>query len=226
MHLIETRNAQQDTFDLALEASSAMGSMWITMVGTRLSRADGRTERLTGVLRVTTEHQREVQRLSYLATRDELTGHLNRNALRTELAQAIDRARAEERHCAFIVASIDRLAVINDGYGFDAGDEVIVAAGERIARTLRSSDVVGRTAGNKFGVILRNCAEREIAIVADRLRSVVRASLIDNALRPGRRHHLGRRRVAAHGCPPPARKPCCARKRRWSAPARAAATAS
>jgi diguanylate cyclase (GGDEF)-like protein len=179
MQLIETRNAQQSTFELALEASSAMGSLWLSMVGTRLSRADGRTERLTGVLRITTEHQREMQRLSYLATRDELTGHLNRNALRGELSQAIDRARAEDRHCAFLVASIDRLAVINDGYGFDAGDEVIVAVGERLARTLRASDITGRIAGNKFGVILRNCAEREISVVAERLRAVVRGSIVD-----------------------------------------------
>lgn len=177
--LIEARSGQEANFELALEASSAMGSIWITMIGVRMPTLMGTTERLTGVLRVTTEHQREIQRLTYLATRDELTGHLNRNVLRTELAQAIDRARAENRHCAFLVASIDRLAMINDGYGFDAGDEVIVAAGERLARTLRSTDIIGRTAGNKFGVILKNCSEREIAVVAERLRRAVRSNVID-----------------------------------------------
>ena len=177
--LIETRNPQSAQFEIALEASSAMGSIWLTMVGLRSARADGRSERLTGLIRVSTETQREMQRLNYLATRDELTGHLNRNSLRAELTQAIDKARAEDRHCAFIVASIDRLAMINDGYGFDAGDEVIVAVGERLARTLRSSDIIGRTAGNKFGVILKNCSEREIAVVAERLRSAVRGPVID-----------------------------------------------
>ncbi|MEJ0026959.1 MAG: bifunctional diguanylate cyclase/phosphodiesterase [Rhizomicrobium sp.] len=177
--LIDTRTPQDTQFDLSLEASSAMGSIWLTMVGLRSARPDGRSERLTGLLRVTTEKQREMQRLNYLATRDELTGHLNRNSLRAELTQAIDKARAEERHCAFIVASIDRLAMINDGYGFDAGDEVIVAVGERLSRTLRSSDIIGRTAGNKFGVILKNCSEREIAVVAERLRAAVRNRVID-----------------------------------------------
>ena len=106
-------------------------------------------------MRDTTERVREVRRLSYLATRDELTGHLNRNALREELAQAIESAKDESRHCAFLVASIDRLAMINDGFGFDAGEEVIMGVGERLARTLRGSDIIGRTAGNKFGVILQ-----------------------------------------------------------------------
>jgi len=177
--LIETRSAQQSTFELPLEASAAMGSLWITLVGVRQARADGRTERLSGLARVTTEQQREMQRLTYLATRDELTGHLNRNSLRAELTQTIEKATAEDRTCAFLVASIDRLAMINDGYGFDAGDEVIVAVGERLSRTLRSTDIIGRTAGNKFGVILGNCKEREIAIVANRLRDAVRGSVVD-----------------------------------------------
>jgi len=177
--LIETRSAQQSTFELPLEASAAMGSLWITLVGVRQARADGRTERLSGLARVTTEQQREMQRLTYLATRDELTGHLNRNSLRAELTQTIEKASAEDRTCAFLVASIDRLAMINDGYGFDAGDEVIVAVGERLSRTLRSTDIIGRTAGNKFGVILGNCKEREIAIVANRLRDAVRGSVVD-----------------------------------------------
>ncbi len=177
--IIETRAAQQSHFELSLEASSAMGSIGLTMVGVRQQRADGRTERLSGLLRVTTESQREMQRLTYLATRDELTGHLNRNSLRAELTQAIEKARADDGNCAFLVASIDRLAMINDGYGFDAGDEVIVAVGERLSRTLRSSDTIGRTAGNKFGVILPNCQEREIAVVAERLRNAVRSSVVD-----------------------------------------------
>ncbi|HEY0104591.1 MAG TPA: bifunctional diguanylate cyclase/phosphodiesterase [Rhizomicrobium sp.] len=179
MQVIDSRAAQDSHFDLAIEASSALGTIWLTLLGLRVARPDGRAERLCGMVRVTTEKQREIQRLTYLATRDELTGHLNRNSLRAELTQAIDRARAEERHCAFLVASIDRLAMINDGYGFDAGDEVIVAVGERLARTLRSSDIIGRTAGNKFGVILRNCNEREIGVVAERLRAAVRGHVVD-----------------------------------------------
>jgi EAL domain-containing protein (putative c-di-GMP-specific phosphodiesterase class I) len=54
-----------------------------------------------------------------------------------------------------------------------------VGVGERLARSLRSSDIIGRTAGNKFGVILKNCKEREIAVVADRLRAAVRGAAIE-----------------------------------------------
>jgi diguanylate cyclase (GGDEF)-like protein len=144
----------------------------------RIPAPDGGAERLTGIVRVVTERKREAQRLTYLATRDELTGHLNRTSLRSELARAIEAAKAAERSCAYLVASIDRLALINEAYGFGAADEVILAVGERIAGVLRGSDVIGRTAGNKLGVILADCTEREITLVGERVRAVVRGEVI------------------------------------------------
>jgi diguanylate cyclase (GGDEF)-like protein len=179
LNILESRDTASAVFLTDIEVASAMGALTFTMVGTRIAGEGGATARLIGMMRETTERVREVRRLSYLATRDELTGHLNRNALREELAQAIESAKAEGRNCAFLVASIDRLAMINDGFGFDAGEEVIMGVGERLARTLRGSDIIGRIAGNKFGVILKNCREREIAVVAARLRGIVRANGIE-----------------------------------------------
>ena len=178
-NVLDTRSLHPTHFQIDIEIASAMGALNFSMAGSRIPGQDGRTERLVGMLRETTERAREYQRLTYLANRDELTGHLNRNALRAELAQVIDTAKEENRHCAFIVASIDRLAMINDGFGFDAGEEVIVGVAERLARSLRGSDIIGRTAGNKFGVILKNCSEREIEIVSGRLRAAVRDHVIE-----------------------------------------------
>ena len=169
---------QDSAFDIEFEAASAMGSVIFEMRGVRVAGADGGTERLAGVLRIITENKREAQRLTYLATRDELTGHLNRTSLRAELARAIEHAKAEDRSCAYLVASIDRLAMINEAYGFGAADEVIVAVGERISTTLRNTDIIGRTAGNKLGVILGKCTEREIEAVAERLRAAARGEVI------------------------------------------------
>ncbi len=166
-------------FELDFEVTSALGATWFEMSGVRLANADGQAERITGMLRIVTEKKRDMQRLTYLATRDELTGHLNRTSLRGELAKAIEAAAAEERNCAYLVASIDRLAMINETYGFDAADEVIVAVGERLARSLRIRDVVGRTAGNKLGLILVDCKESELPRVAERLRAAVRREVID-----------------------------------------------
>jgi diguanylate cyclase (GGDEF)-like protein len=176
--LVQEASVHDSSFSFEFEAASALGSEWLEMRGVRISTSEGRAERLVGLLRVVTERVRDAQRLHYLATRDELTGHINRTSLRTELSTAIETARAENRSCAYLVASIDRLAAINDAYGFGASDEAIVCVGERIAGSLRGSDVIGRTAGNKFGVIVGNCTEREIALVAERLRAAVRSEVI------------------------------------------------
>ncbi|HEX2590584.1 MAG TPA: diguanylate cyclase, partial [Rhizomicrobium sp.] len=141
-HIAASRDHEDTVFELEAEAASAMGTIWLSISGTRLPGLGGVTERVTGMMRVATERVREKHRLTYLATRDELTGHLNRNALRTTLSEVIETAKAEERSCALLVASIDRLAMINDAYGFDAADEVIVAVGERLSRSLRGSDVI------------------------------------------------------------------------------------
>ena len=177
--ILGQRGMQSESFTVDVEIASAMGAVAYSLTGTRTPDADGQTVRLNGLMRDITERFREMRRLTYLATRDELTGHLNRNALREELAGAIERAKAENRSCAFLVASIDRLAMINDSFGFDAGEEVIMGVGDRLAKTLRGSDVIGRTAGNKFGVILKNCSEKEMAVVASRLRAAVRASGVE-----------------------------------------------
>jgi diguanylate cyclase (GGDEF)-like protein len=176
--IMEQRSEKDTEFSLEFEAASALGSEWLEMCGLRVAAADGSAERLVGLLRIASERVRDAQRLHYLATRDELTGHLNRTSLRTELSTAIEAARAGNHSCAFLVAAIDRLATINEAYGFGAADEVIVAVGERVAASLRGSDIVGRTAGNKFGVIVGNCSEREIILVAERLRSVVRNEVV------------------------------------------------
>lgn len=178
-HVINSRSLEPLPFEIDVELPSALGSLWFVVVGSRTANSEGVTERLSGILREITERKHQTNRLTYLATRDELTGHLNRNSLRAELAEAIATAQREERHCGFLVASIDRLAIINDSYGFDTADEVIVAVGERLAHSLRTSDVIGRTAGNKFGVILKNCTESDIIVVAERLRAAVRGDFVD-----------------------------------------------
>jgi diguanylate cyclase (GGDEF)-like protein len=176
--IVQERSLDDTIFDCEFETASAMGAVWFEMRGVRVPGPDGHAERIAGILRIVTEQKREAQRLIYLATRDELTGHLNRTSLRSELARVFEAAKAEARTCAYLVASIDRLAMINEAYGFGAADEVILAVGERIAGVLRSCDVIGRTAGNKLGVIIADCTEREIALVADRMRAAVRGEVI------------------------------------------------
>jgi diguanylate cyclase (GGDEF)-like protein len=176
---LDDGNAEDDDFKVEFEALCSTQREWFELRAVKLAGPNGKAERVTGILRLITDEKATLTRLNYLATCDELTGHLNRTRLREELTRVIARATAERRTCAFVVAAIDKLAVINETYGFDCADEVIVTTGQRLARSLRGSDIIGRTAGNKFGIILSECGEREMAVVAQRLHAAVNGSAID-----------------------------------------------
>ena len=53
---------------------------------------------------------------------------------------------------AFVLVGIDHLAGLNEAFGFDVADEVIVEVAQRIRSRLRGGDILGRFSGNKFGV--------------------------------------------------------------------------
>ncbi len=179
LDFLEEISPSEPRFTIEFEALSPSATEWFELTALRLPGSDGRAERVVGTLRPITEHKRTLTRLSYLATCDELTGHLNRTQLREKLSHVIARSQEDGRVSAYLVAAIDKLAVINETYGFDVADEVIVATGQRLAQSLRGTDVIGRTAGNKFGVILGECGEREMALVAERLRAAVRGDVIE-----------------------------------------------
>lgn len=177
--MLERTITTNGSFSIEIEMASPLGTVWYNMSVTRVPGRGRQPSHVIGLMTDITEQRGQMQRFEYLASRDELTGLLNRNSLRTELSETIDIAKIAGRHCAFMVASIDWLGMINDTYGFDAADEVIVEVGQRLQHTLRSCDVIGRMAGNKFGIILKNCGDFEVPVVADRLRCVVRGGLIE-----------------------------------------------
>lgn len=134
--------------------------------------ADGQPERARGIVRIVHEHYLEQQRRLYLSDLDELTGQLNRVRLTEALGAAISRGQ-DGTTSVFMVIAINNLAVINETFGFEVGDEAIAAVGRRIRDKLRGGDVIGRYASNKFGVVLMDCGPGAADIAAQRfLRSV------------------------------------------------------
>ncbi len=152
-------------------------SCWLEERGICITAADGRPERVVGLIKVITNRKRLEERLTYLASFDELTGHLNRSRLRGSLEAALTDAHKTQTSLAYLVAGIDDLAVINETYGFDIADEVIAQTGKVLQECLRNDDIIGRSAGNKFGLILPKTNERQMMEMAEWVRSNVRGSV-------------------------------------------------
>jgi diguanylate cyclase (GGDEF)-like protein len=164
-------------FEYMLKTGSA--PVWVEDCGVCLPGARGQAERVVGRVRNITERKLREENLAWAASYDEMTGHLNRLRLRERLGQHLEHVAASDRKpAAYFVAAIDDLAVINETYGFDAADEVIVAIGRRLGEAAGASSVVGRTAGNKFGIIVPGCTSAQIAEYAASLRTAARARVI------------------------------------------------
>ena len=129
---------------------------------------DGAPAVAVGVLRAIDERHKRESELIRLSTYDELTGLLNRVRLKEALTDAMIASQRGRQSSAFLLIAVDNLALINDAFGFDVADEVIVNVGERLRSLARRGDSLGRYAGNKFGLVLRNCNEERLGGVCER----------------------------------------------------------
>jgi diguanylate cyclase (GGDEF)-like protein len=114
------------------------------------------------------------QRLVYRNDYDELTGQLSRARLTDALNAVILRCSRSRSQAAFLMVGINNLAMVNDTFGHQVGDEVIAAVVNAIRGKLRGGDSLGRYSGNKFGVILNDCVPGAMQIAADRFMRAVR----------------------------------------------------
>ena len=103
------------------------------------------------------------QALEVMTRTDRLTGLANRRRLEESLQTEVLRARRYGKPFSVIMLDIDHFKVVNDGFGHQAGDNVLVAVAGLITRTARETDVAGRWGGEEFLLV---CPETEIQVVA------------------------------------------------------------
>lgn len=108
-----------------------------------------------------------------LATTDHLTGLLNRNRFMEELEHTIALAKRHSTEGVVLFVDLDRFKAVNDTHGHEAGDEVIKAIASILKKSVRSTDVVSRLAGDEFAVIMHNVdtkqAQEKVAEIIDRV---------------------------------------------------------
>jgi diguanylate cyclase (GGDEF)-like protein len=101
-------------------------------------------------------HRRQLalQQLADQALRDPLTGLPNRILFRSRLDASLTPASMPAGGVALLFCDLDGFKQINDGYGHAAGDELLVAVGERLRACVRETDLVARIGGDEFTVLL------------------------------------------------------------------------
>ncbi len=146
------------------------GAMIWVLQQTRTVQFDGDLA-VQGVLVDITKRKRAEEQLLHSALHDPLTGLPNRASFhdRVELAMERSRGRAESRF-AVLFLDLDRFKLINDGYGHQAGDRLLVEIAHRLRRAVRPGDTVARLGGDEFTVLIPDLSGQSEAIsVAQRI---------------------------------------------------------
>ena len=104
---------------------------------------------------------------------DPLTSMLNRNALRSRVAELSHQATVIHQPIAVVVADVDGFKQINDSHGHDVGDAVLRDVAYRLRKRLRAFDLAYRLGGEEFVILLPGAGVEQAGAVAEDLRGAV-----------------------------------------------------
>lgn len=118
-------------------------------------------------------------RFRQLASTDGLTKLANRRILNDRLELVMSASKRSRRYAALMFVDLDGFKKINDLYGHDAGDRVLIEAAQRLSKCVREVDTVARIGGDEFVVMLNELDTDEHAssvqagIVAEKIRAAL-----------------------------------------------------
>ena len=124
---------------------------------------------LTAVVRTVLEQDDVQHELARQARTDPLTGLLNRRAFTEELDRRMERVQSGQARGVLITVDLDGFKPVNDQYGHETGDAVLVAVAMLLRHTFRPTDLLARLGGDEFTVWLDGADELTAAERADEL---------------------------------------------------------
>lgn len=116
---------------------------------------------------------KRVNKIYELAARDPLTNIYNRKGLFDILKQKIGEVHRYERALSVIFFDIDHFKQINDTYGHDAGDKVLIELSQMVSRGIRQSDIFARWGGEEFLIVLPETSKERAVMLAEKLRTTI-----------------------------------------------------
>jgi len=121
----------------------------------------------------TKELQIKTEEMIILANQDPLTGLANRRKFNEILHQEYNRyIRCKVPFC-LIMIDIDNFKRINDNYGHDIGDEVIVNFSKLVSNQIRKTDVIARWGGEEFSIIAIETTDDSVRSLTEKIRNVI-----------------------------------------------------
>lgn len=125
---------------------------------------------ITGFARDITERKLDEIKVRHLAHHDTLTELPNRSLFFDRLQQTLVHARRNQEHLAVLFLDLDQFKPVNDTFGHDIGDLLLIEVAHRLLGCVRESDTVARIGGDEFCILLSSIeSENDVCIVADKI---------------------------------------------------------
>ncbi len=148
---------------------------WMLSRGLAVRDDFGKGRRLVGSQTDITLRRQAEEKLRHGALHDELTGMPNRTAFVERLRRSLERARLDDEYVfAVLFLDVDRFKIINDSLGHRVGDQLLIEIARRLETALRPSDLVARSGGDEFVVLIDHLREEnDVAYVAERIQKIL-----------------------------------------------------
>ncbi|MFT6284791.1 MAG: diguanylate cyclase (GGDEF)-like protein/PAS domain S-box-containing protein [Arenicella sp.] len=157
-------NDEIATGEFKLNTSNDSDSVWVQVVVTSIINDDLR-EYYQITLHDISKRKKELESLSYQANFDKLTKLCNRQGLEKEIEVFTE----QKRSFCLVLIDLNQFKRVNDIYGHESGDEILVFVADRIKKTLRAHDIGGRWGGDEFVLLLDGANEATTKDIVTRL---------------------------------------------------------
>lgn len=121
---------------------------------------------LAAVVHDLTEIKRAQNEIRHLASHDPLTGLANRRELNSRLVAIVAEHETSREVAALLYMDVNKFKSVNDTYGHDAGDDLLMAVASRIRSAVRADTLISRVGGDEFIVVLEHLPSVDAAAAA------------------------------------------------------------
>lgn len=135
--------------------------------------AEERLERFAAITALAISSSESRARLAALASTDHLTGLPNRRAFHDRLEADLARVRRTDEPLSLVVIDVDHFKRVNDNFGHETGDHVLVEFARRLRATARVGETVARVGGEEFAWIIPGCDGMDALRAVERARAEI-----------------------------------------------------
>jgi diguanylate cyclase (GGDEF)-like protein/PAS domain S-box-containing protein len=173
LHLLDETFARGhlSATDLQLGDFEVAEKRWVHCLLTQVrDESNDKQILIQGILTDISGRKHEEQLMRLQAERDPLTNLFNRRSAEHGLALLLEKARYEGSSIAVCMVDLDNFKPINDTYGHDAGDKVLVETARRMSVLLRSSDLIARLGGDEFLLVIQGVGQhKDVELLLEKL---------------------------------------------------------